>query len=123
MQYKLISWLLMATVLMLILSPLHFHMHHAQVTLTQSHVHEVDRHLLVESAGQKHHDEAHVLEVTPDGIMKQFDNMPLPVLLFAILLALLPFAIVVRYQRIFNVTFNLYQSCRCLTPPLRAPPL
>ena len=128
-RYKSISWLLIATVLLVAFLPAHYHLHHiynddAFSSAATGHAHVIDLHVLTEKTGQLHHDdEATIIAASPDGIVKK-SNSDFPwFILLAIVLLLVP----VINKRI-NIQLNYRstdpkQSYPHFTPQLRAPPL
>ena len=127
--YKSISWLLIASILLLAFLPAHYHLHHLYNDETLSsaatkHAHIIDLHVLTESAGQSHHDEeATIIALSPDGIVKKSNPDFPPFILLAIVLLLLP-----ALNKRINIPLNsrstdFKQSYPHFTPLLRAPPL
>lgn len=117
------AWLLASVVLFLTILPAHYHMHHEQGTDPAEHRHSIDFHSSAIGHDASHHEEhSQTLATTPDGIIKKLSNFFTPVILLAMLLALLPLLI-------YRV--RLHTNLRLLTPekrylrfspPLRAPP-
>ncbi len=127
--YKSISRLLIATILMVAFLPAHYHLHHLYHDETSSsaateHTHIIDLHVLTESAGQSHHDdEATIIAVSPDGILKKINPDFSPFIMLAIVLLLLP-ALNKRINILLNYrSTDPRQSYPHFTPLLRAPPL
>jgi len=127
--YKSISWLLIASILLLAFLPAHYHLHHLYNDETFSsaattHTHIIDLHILTENDGQSHHDdEATIIAVSPDGIVKKSNPDFPPFILLAIVLLLLP-----ALNKRINIPLNyrrtdFKQSYPHFTPLLRAPPL
>ena len=127
--YKSISWLLIATILLVVFLPAHYHLHHRYHDETSSlaateHTHIIDLHVLTESAGQSHHDdEATIIAISPDGIVKKSNPEFSPFILLAIVLLLLP-----ALNKRINIPLTYRstaakQSYPHFTPLLRAPPL
>ncbi len=127
--YKSISWLLIATILLVVFLPAHYHLHHlynddAFSSAATEHAHVIDLHVLTESAGQSHHDdESTIIAVSPDGIVKKSNPEFSPFIMLAIVLLLLP-----ALNKRINIPLN-YRSADPkkpyphFIPLLRAPPL
>ena len=127
--YKSISWLLIATILLLAFLPAHYHLHHlnnddAFSSAANKHVHVIDLHVLTEKTGQLHHDdEATIIAASPDGIVKKNNHEFSPFILLVIVLLLLP-VLSKRINIPLNFTStNLKQRYPHFAPLLRAPPL
>ena len=128
-RYKSISWLLIATILLVTLLPAHYHLHHLYNDETFSsaattHEHVIDLHVLTEKTGQSHHhDDATVIAASPDGVVKKSNPDFSPFILLAIVLLLLP-ALNKRLNMQLNYkSTNLKPRYPHFTPLLRAPPL
>ena len=126
--HKSISWLLIATILLVVFLPAHYHLHHHNddvlSSATTTHTHIIDLHVLTEKAGQSHHhDEATIIAITPDGMVKKSNPEFSPFILLSIVLLLLP-ALNNRIKLQLNYrSTHLKQSYPHFTPLLRAPPL
>ncbi len=127
--YKSISWLLVTSILLLAFLPAHYHLHHIHnddsfSSATTTHAHVIDLHVLTETTGQSHHqDEATIIAISPDGIVKKSNPEFSPFILLAIILLLLP-ALSKRINIQLNYrSTNLKQSYPHFAPLLRAPPL
>ena len=127
-SYKPISWLLIAAILLVTFLPAHYHLHHIYnddaFSSAARHAHVIDLHVLTESAGQSHHDdEATIIAVSPDGIVKKSNPEFSPFIMLAIVLLLLP-----ALNKGINIPLN-YRSTDPkkpyphFIPLLRAPPL
>ena len=128
-RYKSISWLLIATILLVAFLPAHYHLHHGYNDETfgsaaTEHTHIIDLHVLTEKTGQSHHDdEATIIALSPDGIVKKSSPDFFPFIMLAIVLLLLP-----ALNKRINIPLNYRstdpkQSYPHFTPLLRAPPL
>ena len=88
------------------------------------HAHIIDLHILTESAEQSHHDEeATIIALSPDGIVKKSNADFYPFIMLAIVLLLLP-----SLNNRINIQLNHRntaprQSYPHFAPLLRAPPL
>ncbi len=123
-NYKSIGWLLVAAILLNILLPAHYHLHHVFSGNSVTHDHIIDLHLITEKTGQSHHDEdTTIVTAAPDGIVKKSNPAFFPFNLLTILLVLLP---LINYQTRLRLNYgniDLKQIYYHLSPPLRAPPL
>lgn len=122
LQYQSIAWLVIAAILVLALTPHHYHLHHESGADSAAHEHVIDLHLFSDISDAAHHDEAIVLEATPDGLLKPLGDNPLTLHQAVFLLAFLPIidARIGRTQ--FDAAKILRPALHHLTPPLRAPP-
>lgn len=122
-QNKSISWLLIAAILFITFLPAHYHLHHLFSEDSTAHNHSIDLHLLTDISAESHHDEhATIVEVTPDGIVKNNNSAFSPFIFLATLLLILP----VVYKRIrirldYRDTIP-NKNFLHFSPPLRAPP-
>ncbi len=127
--YKSISWLLIATILLVVFLPAHYHLHHLYnddvfSSAATRHEHVIDLHILSEKTGHSHHDdEATIIAISPDGIVKKSSPDFSPFIMLAVVLLLLP-----ALNKRINMPLN-YRSTAAkpsyphFTPLLRAPPL
>ena len=127
--HKSVSWLLIATILLVTLLPAHYHLHHQHnddisSSTTAIHEHVIDLHVLTEKTGQSHHDdEATIIAASPDGMVKKNNPDFFPFILLAMALLLLP-----ALNKRINIQLNyrstdLNQPYPHFSPLLRAPPL
>ena len=127
--YKSISWLLIAAILLVVFLPAHYHLHHhynddAFSSAATKHEHVIDLHVLTEKTGYLHHDEeAAILAVSPDVIVKKSNPDFFPFILLLMALLLLPIlnkriAILLNYISTYSK-----QSYPHFAPLLRAPPV
>lgn len=118
-----ISRVLIVTLAVLTLSPLHAHLHHVDdVASSSAHEHVVDLHLLTDTAKHNHSDDATVLSTTPDVLIKKVDDGSLLAALLVCLLVLLRI-VQPALDRLANTSFTVPRSHYHFAPPLRAPPL
>ena len=117
-----ITWVVILAVAVLTLAPHHYHLHHGSGPDPAHHVHEIDLHIFSDISYEAHHDEAIVLELTPDGLLKPKGDNPLTLLLCVFLLVL---PLVVESQsryRLARAAPPSHPAYYQLSPPLRAPP-
>lgn len=128
---KSLSWLLIATILLVTLQPAHYHLHHlyhdktlASMAAIHEHSHAIDLHILTKNTGHAHHDgSTTIFAASPDGIMKKNNADFTPFILLMIVLLLMPvLKIQVKVQHYFKKTKPQYSHPH-FTPLLRAPPL
>lgn len=123
-NYKSISWILVAALVMTVLLPAHYHLHHLHNVDTTGHVHVVDLHLLADNGGHAHHHEdTSIISATPDAIVKTDKSVfslfiPLAVVLVVILTC--SHRARLRYE---PGDKDPIRHCAYFSPPLRAPPL
>jgi hypothetical protein len=127
-NYKPISWLLIAAILLVAFLPAHYHLHHlyddAISSTATRHEHVIDLHVLTEKTGQSHHDdEATIIAASPDGILKKSNPDFSPFILLVIVLLLLRVLCKQINTQLNYKSINLKQSYLHFTPLLRAPPL
>ena len=121
-QRKTIAWWVIVAVVTLTLAPHHYHLHHGAGSGSATHEHEIDLHLFADISDAAHHDEAIVLEATPDGLTKPLNDSSLILLLTVSLLALLPIVDWRLRHRMLHTATHLRPAFYHLIPPLRAPP-
>ena len=117
-----ITWWVIVAVLALALAPHHYHLHHGSGADIHSHEHAIDVHMFSDVSDEAHHDEAIVLEATPDGLIKPLGDNPLALFLSVFLLAILPIVNLRIRHRLIDTATRLHPVFYHLTPPLRAPP-
>jgi len=121
---KFICWVLISAILYITFLPAHYHLHHLLTDEQTAHTHSIDLHLITDISAETHHYESTtVVEATPDGIIKNYNSVLLPFLLFATVVLILA---VVSKRAISLLDFrDLIPKPQYLhlTPPLRAPPL
>ena len=125
---KSISWILVATILLVAFLPAHYHLHHLHdddnfSSAGAAHSHVIDLHVITELSGQSHHDEAASIAASPDGMMKKSNPDFFPFILLAMVLLLLTV-----FDKQINIQLNsrstkLKQRYPHFAPLLRAPPL
>ena len=127
-KHRLISWLLITAILLVAILPIHYHLHHLHGddnfgSAATTHDHLIDVHLLTDSSGQAHHDEAISIAASPDGIINKLSPDFSPFLFLTAILLLLP-TIGKRINiRLVHTTTRFKQHELFFTPQLRAPPL
>jgi hypothetical protein len=127
-SYKSMSWLLVAAILLIVILPAHYHLHHLHGDNMHSATvdvpaHVFDFHLLIDSAGQSHHNEDAIsIVASPDGIVKKSNPVFAPFIFLAIVLVLFPILNKQIKTRIDYKYINLKQSYPHFRPLLRAPP-
>ena len=122
-HYRPIAWALVAALLLTMLMPAHYHLHHLNDIDPAEHAHVVDLHLITDNGGHVHHDEdTSIIAATPDVIVKtdkSFFSVFFPLAVFLILL--LTLADKVRLKQRDN-RIRLFRPYHYYSPPLRAPP-
>ncbi len=119
-----ISWTLIAALAFLTVLPAHVHFHHVETHTGSEHVHEhlMDMHIYSSDLSSSHHDDAQVLMATPDGIIKLLDFKISPILILAMLLAVVSFALARFSPRSKSDFFLPIEQTSYFSPPLRGPP-
>ena len=117
-----VARLLICTVLLLSLAPHHYHLHHGTGPDSVAHAHTIDLHLLSDNSDEAHHEDAIVLEITPDGLLKPLGDNPSNLLFILCLLTLLPILASGLRQPFRETRLRLRQVLYHLIPPQRAPP-
>lgn len=120
-QYKSISWLLLAAVLLLFLVPVHMHFHHVDEPASQSHEHKLDLHAALDNTGSSHHEESDILDLDFKGFVKKISNGSL-LALFAVLLFFVLSNTLSGHLLRAHANTNPVISPHYISPPLRAPP-
>ncbi len=122
-----ISVLLIIALLFITIWPSHIHVRHADETAghghSHAHQHIVDLHANANDIDASHHQDAQVLKVSPDGMLKPPFIKVLPFLLLAIVLAVLAVTLTRLNTRHHQLVFipTGYQFHH--SPPLRGPPV
>jgi len=123
-NYRSISWILVAALLLTVLLPAHYHLHHLHSIDTAGYAHVVDLHLIADNSGHAHHHEnTSIISATPDAIVKTDKSVfsfftPLAAVLVLILARVLSRLDDYEPGDIILVRHDAYFS-----PLLRAPPL
>jgi hypothetical protein len=122
-RHKRYIWILAAAVCMMQTLPLHLHLHHDTADHVDGIVHTADLHLATSPDDRAHHDDAHVIDLDANSILKSLDADALvPLLLFCLLLTLV-FTPLVRRPHYFPAPAGTSARPRYLEfAPLRAPP-
>lgn len=117
-----IAGFLVLAVLMLALSPVHYHLHHAPGSDDAHAEHLIDLHYLMDSTGSVHHQDAHSIEPASDAALKS-PGVLLPLLALIVTWLLLvsprPAAIGLSASPVHAGRPRLRRHS---SPPLRAPP-
>lgn len=123
-RYKSISWLLIASILILTLLPAHYHIHHAVSEDLAHHEHVIDFHMMAEQTDPSHDtDDLQGFAATPEGVAKQTNPAFSPFIVLVFLLTLLLFfAYQIRKWLDFDIV-GLNKNYPHFSPPLRAPPV
>ena len=123
-KHKAISWLLIAALAFLTVLPAHVHLHHVEnpTAAGHEHTHLVDMHIYSSELSPAHHDETQVLMATPDGMIKSLDFKISPILIFAILIAIVSLALARFTPRQKSDIFLPIEQTYHFNPPLRGPP-
>jgi hypothetical protein len=115
---------LVTALLITVLLPAHYHLHHLHSLDTASHAHVVDLHLIADNSGHAHHYEnTSIISATPDAIVKTDKSVfslfiPLAIVLVLILTCSHRVWLGHKSGAITRIRHNTYFS-----PPSRAPPL
>jgi hypothetical protein len=124
-RYRAISWLLVTALLIQMLFPLSFHLHHDVSPVTAGHDHVIDSHLLSDSQLTEHHadEDTQELKTAMDAILKQSMDTGFVFILFVCLLTQLATVLPI-VNRLWQTARNSYSHFFYydLAPPLRAPP-
>ena len=109
--------------LLAVVMPAHYHLHHIDGIDTADHDHVLDLHLITDGHGHAHHDDdISIIAATPDVIVKTDKSLlALFVPLGLVLLLLLTRADKTRLRHGYDGA-DLIRHYRCCSPPLRAPP-
>jgi pheromone shutdown protein TraB len=124
-RYRAISWVVVTALLIQMLFPLSFHLHHDVSPVTAGHDHVIDSHLLSDNQVTEHlaDEDTQELKTTMEAIVKQGVDTGLVFILFVCLLTLM--------STVLPIVNHLWQTARnsfshffyyVLAPPLRAPP-
>ena len=132
-KHKPVSWMLIAAILLVTILPAHYHLHHlysddmhnADAGITPaSHAHTMDLHLLTDTAGQSHHEEdVTSIAASPDTVINKSAPLFSPIILLAVILALLPSLSKPVFIQPANRNIGFKKLYLYFSPLLRAPPL
>ncbi|MFV1993076.1 MAG: hypothetical protein ACC635_04160 [Acidiferrobacterales bacterium] len=128
-NYKSISWLLVAAMLLVTVLPAHYHLHHLVSDTSAAHSHATDSHLSTDKLAQSHHnDGAIIINAAPNGLLSKWDGEInkldiTPLVTLVSFLALFSFLNIKLNSRPNQATAFYKQIFYRLSPPLRAPPL
>ena len=116
--------MLIASLLILTLLPVHYHIHHAASEDSAHHDHVIDYHMTAEQTDPSHDsDDLQGFATTPEGVVKKTNPAFSPFIILVFLLTLLLFfAYQIRIWFDFNI-IGLKQNLPHFSPPLRAPPV
>lgn len=121
-QFRQISWMLIVALFVLTILPAHFHLHHPEHDNGHAHEHVVDLHVFPAGADAAHHQDAHILKASPDGVIKNLFAKFLPFLLLAVLLTCLAIPAARRLRRPEQAVLIPTCNRASHSPPLRGPP-
>ena len=125
-NFKLISWLLMAAVLLITFLPAHYHLNHSDKVDGASagtHVHIIDMYFLDESNVQSHHEgEVTTVAASPDGMLKKVNVVISLVLFLTFYLVVISGSIKCFRHSSLRRCINYCQPYSHFIPFLRAPP-
>ena len=123
-HYRPISWLLVAALLLAIVMPAHYHLHHLNDIDTGEHDHVLDLHWIADSNGHAHHDDdTSIIAATPDVIVKTDKSHLASFVPLGLILLLLQTRVDRVGLRHSRHGVRLVRQYRYSSPPLRAPPL
>lgn len=122
-----ISVLTIIALLFITIWPAHIHVHHVDEAIghghSHAHQHVVDLHADANDIDASHHQDAHVLKVSPDGMLKTPFVKVLPFLLLAIVLVVLAITMKRLNTRNRPLVFIPTGYLSHHSPPLRGPPV
>jgi hypothetical protein len=121
-RHQSLLWGLIVVLLASILLPMHIHLHHMDGARSASHDHAVDVHLVADNTDSSHHDDATVLSVSPNALLKQIDDSPLPLAALFFLFVLVPAVSPRIGKQVISSDYIPRQTFHHFNPPLRAPP-
>jgi hypothetical protein len=123
-NYRSISWILVAALLAAVLLPAHYHLHHLHYPDTAGHTHVVDLHFITDNSGHAHHHEnTSIISATPDAIVKTDKlvfSLFIPLAIVLVLILTCSHRVWSRYE---PGEITLFRQYAYFSPPLRAPPL
>jgi hypothetical protein len=119
---KPIALLLLVTVFVLFVLPVHIHLHH-DLNMEGHGGHVVDYHMILDDVDHLSQGDLHVFETTADSIFKQSTDNLFKIVALAVLLLVMSLQTLLYYQRRYHPLNLNYQKYYSLSPPLRAPPL
>ena len=131
---KSVSWLVLISVAMLSLFPVHIHLHHDEDVLALSHHdqefvlnssdHETTLHAISDTIGHiEHHEGDTVIPATSDTLLKKSSNSPLFVAILIGIVVILGVILLPHIPLRLYVFTRFHKRYIYNNPPLRAPPL
>jgi hypothetical protein len=103
--------------------PLHLHMHHSSSAAGPGHSsHTMDVHLATSHDDQAHHQDAHVIDLGSNSIVKTLDGEALLPLFWLCLLTLVMMPPVQRWRPVLRLADITPKPFYLAFAPLRAPP-
>ena len=121
-RYRQGLWALAAAVICAQLVPLHLHFHHAAGTPDAGVLHVLDLHVAGNATDNVHHGDAHVIDMSAETVVKQWNSVSAAPVLIACLLLLFVAPIALGVLRRPPRRNPLPRSLFAVPPPLRAPP-
>ena len=122
-RYRPIAWALVTALLLTILVPAHYHLHHLHDAEPAAHTHVLDLHLIADNSGHAHHQQdTSIFSATPDVIVKADKSVFaqfIPLAIFLILLLTLAYHVRLLLD---PADGRPVRHSRYYSPPLRAPP-
>ena len=111
------------TLVLAMLMPAHYHLHHLNDIDTAEHDHVLDLHLIADRHGHAHHDEdTSIIAATPDVIVKTDKPLLVSFVPLGLVLLLLLTLVDKVSLKCCHHGVRLLRQYRYYSPPLRAPP-
>ena len=111
------------TLLLAMLLPAHYHLHHLNDIDTAEHDHVLDLHFIADSDGHAHHDDdTSIIAATPDVIVKTDKSLLVSFVPLGLVLLLLLALVDKVSLKCCHHGVRLVRQYRYYSPPLRAPP-
>lgn len=120
--HKRFTWILAAAVCMMQALPLHLHLHHDDADHVAGIAHTADVHLATSLDDRAHHDDAHVIDLDANTILKSLNADAFIPLLLCVLLTLVFIPVVQLWHHIPAPAGSSPRQRYLEFAPLRAPP-
>jgi len=122
LQFRGIGWLLVASLFVTTVQPMHVHLKHVDDSSSLVHEHVIDLHSAVDNITFAGHEDSAVFPVIPDVMLKKSADNPLLVAIIVYLTFLLLRVAYIRKKQPAIYLIKPKTGWFSIAPPLRGPP-
>ena len=115
------GWLLITALFVSNVQPMHVHLEHKDGLSGHGHDHVTDLHFAADKITSSGHEDT-VIPLTPEGLLKKYDNAPQLATILVFLIFLLPGVVHTCRQWLSYSRILPGSAWYVVAPPLRAPP-